>query len=96
MYWYYAMASIGIYPWWKKYLTTMQIIQFVIDIGFCYYCMTILLMHANGSLEYGCHGTSNAAIFGSLLLTSYLWLFIDFFRKTYGPNSTRATKKKSE
>lgn len=96
MYWYYAMASIGIYPWWKKYLTTMQIIQFIIDIVFCYFCLAVLLLHDNGTINYDCHGTKNAAIFGSLLLTSYLWLFIDFFRKTYGPKTSRSSIKKSE
>lgn len=98
MYWYYAMASIGIQCWWKKYLTTMQIIQFVLDIGFCYFCTAVLLLAENGTLPFGCHGTRIAAFFGSGLLTSYLYLFIDFFRKTYGPKSAtpRHTKAKTD
>ena len=87
MYWYYAMASIEIKCWWKKYLTTMQIVQFVLDIGVCYYCAGILIAHLSYGYEATCHGTINAAIFGSLLLTSYLWLFVDFYKKTYGPKS---------
>lgn len=37
MYYYYACASIGIKIWWKKYLTTLQITQFVIDLVAIFY-----------------------------------------------------------
>jgi hypothetical protein len=33
MYWYYFQAARGIKIWWKKYITVMQIIQFVVDLG---------------------------------------------------------------
>ena len=91
------MASIGVQPWGKKYLTTMQIVQFILDIAFCYYCTAVLVLHEQGELSYDCHGSRAAAFFGSGLLTSYLWLFIDFFRKTYGPKPvSRSPKPKSE
>lgn len=45
MYYYYARTSVSSKPiWWKKYLTTMQIVQFVIDllvINFCMYVRTM-------------------------------------------------------
>ena len=28
MYWYYHLTTIGLSPWWKKYITSMQIVQF--------------------------------------------------------------------
>jgi hypothetical protein len=96
MYWYYAMASIGVQCWWKKYLTTMQIIQFILDIAVCYFCTAVLVLFENGSLPFSCHGTKMAAFFGNGLLTSYLWLFIDFFRKTYGPKGTTTRKVKTQ
>lgn len=35
MYYYYAVATLGRNVWWKKYLTTSQIIQFAIDVPSC-------------------------------------------------------------
>jgi fatty acid elongase 3 len=94
MYYYYALAARGIRVWWKQWVTTIQIIQFVIDVGFVWFC-TFTRSAFDGYMpqifNFGsCHGTYEAAIFGSLLLTSYLWLFIEFFRKVY---STTEKKK---
>jgi fatty acid elongase 3 len=33
MYWYYFQAARGVKIWWKKYITIMQIVQFVVDLG---------------------------------------------------------------
>ncbi len=32
MYYYYAVATLGKSPWWKKHLTTAQIVQFCLDV----------------------------------------------------------------
>ncbi|KAI0348065.1 GNS1/SUR4 membrane protein [Trametopsis cervina] len=86
MYYYYYATAGGAKIWWKKYLTTIQIAQFVIDLISCYF----------GTYNYfaatywphlphlgSCAGTETAAIFGCLLLSSYLLLFIDFYIQTY-------------
>ncbi|KAG8741006.1 hypothetical protein FRC10_003465 [Ceratobasidium sp. 414] len=71
---------------WKKYLTTMQITQFIIDLVAVYFAS-----YSYFSATYWphlpsfgtCSGTEGAAIFGCVLLTSYLLLFIDFYIRTY-------------
>jgi len=94
MYYYYFRSAGGAKIWWKKYLTTLQIVQFVLDLVFVYFCSYTYFtanywpwMPNAGS----CAGEEYAAIFGCGLLSSYLYLFIDFYRKTY--NTKRNTKR---
>jgi len=86
MYYYYYATAGGARIWWKKHLTTMQITQFVVDLfvvyfgTYSYYAAT----YFPSLPTYGtCAGTESAAVFGCLLLTSYLFLFINFYIQTY-------------
>jgi len=87
MYYYYMRTALfpGEKIWWKKYLTMMQITQFVIDLVFSYTCLFIGLNYKLRVVDYDgyCHGDLLYGSFGVALLTSYLFLFIDFFGKTY-------------
>eukprot|EP00958_Prasinococcus_capsulatus_P011646 scaffold1161_cov391-Prasinococcus_capsulatus_cf.AAC.3 len=74
---YYALQAIGKRVWWKKYLTSLQIAQFVIDLVGCYYAVFAYFF---GS---GCHGNLKGAMFGCGILTSYLSLFVKFYFETY-------------
>jgi len=98
MYYYYYATAGGAKIWWKKYLTSMQIIQFVVDLFAVYfgtyqhfvatYWSDILPHTAN------CAGTETAALFGCGLLSSYLGLFIDFYIRTYKKKPARGEKGK--
>ncbi|KAL7316183.1 Fatty acyl-CoA elongase/Polyunsaturated fatty acid specific elongation enzyme [Mucor circinelloides] len=86
MYYYYFRTATGAKIWWKQYLTTMQIIQFVIDlvviytVTYSYFAFT----YTDSLPNFGsCAGTEEAAAFGCAILTSYLFLFINFYRITY-------------
>jgi len=77
MYYYYAISSMGKTVWWKKYITKMQIAQFVLDIvancvGFYYI-----------STGESCSGSLPSWIFGQAILVSFLILFMMFYQSTY-------------
>ncbi|KAM0748392.1 elongase of fatty acids ELO [Meredithblackwellia eburnea MCA 4105] len=94
MYYYYLVTAAGGKVWWKKYLTTMQITQFVVDLFVVYFATYSYFVaeYFPGVLPSmgTCAGTEGAAVFGCALLTSYLFLFIAFYKKTY--NSAAAKK----
>ncbi|CAE6413613.1 unnamed protein product [Rhizoctonia solani] len=105
MYYYYWATAGGRKIWWKKYLTTMQITQFVIDlfavyfaslhvpsIGYSYFSATYWSFLPNMGT---CSGTEGAALFGCALLTSYLFLFIDFYIRTYKKAPVKGKAKSS-
>ena len=103
MYYYYACALLKIEIWWKKHLTTLQITQFVIDLT-CVYLATAqgyIWMRFPSLIDYtwgNCHGTEIPAFFGAFVLTSYLYLFVQFFIDTYLTRGKRPapTKEKKE
>ncbi|RSH90422.1 hypothetical protein EHS25_001027 [Saitozyma podzolica] len=126
MYYYYYATTGGAKIWWKKYLTTLQITQFVIDLFIVYFASTCLFSHrlrhnaypsltsllppsshsfpnaektAYNHFAYkysplpvvdDCTGSEGAALFGCGLLTSYLFLFIAFYRATYKKTGNKA------
>ncbi|KAI8977882.1 GNS1/SUR4 family-domain-containing protein [Pilobolus umbonatus] len=97
MYYYYFRTAAGAKIWWKKYLTTLQITQFIIDLFVIYFCT-----YTYFSYTYwphlpnmgNCSGTETSAIFGCALLSSYLVLFINFYRITYKAKQAAVLKQK--
>merc|ERR1712215_491678 len=85
MYFYYLMSSMGPavqkYLWWKKYLTTMQLVQFV-----------TFFLHASLPLFIPCDFPK---IFSYVILfhgAMFFLLFANFYRKTYTKKSTNPKK----
>ncbi|KAG8780902.1 hypothetical protein FRC19_011048 [Serendipita sp. 401] len=92
MYYYYYATAGGAKIWWKKYITTMQISQFVIDICVVYFATYSHFAYKHGMPTVGdCQGAESAALYGCALLTFYLILFIDFYRRTYDAKPKHAT-----
>ncbi|KAJ5716529.1 hypothetical protein N7493_008440 [Penicillium malachiteum] len=86
MYWYYFQSARGIRIWWKKYITMLQILQFVIDVGFIYFASYTYFSstYFPWAPNMGkCAGEEFAAFAGIGIITSYLFLFIGFYIATY-------------
>jgi len=86
MYWYYFLATYGGKIWWKKAVTVFQIVQFILDLIVVYFCTYTYYAfnHFPNFPHMGdCAGSVTSAYFSCFLLTSYLFLFVDFFFKTY-------------
>lgn len=77
MYFYYLVAALGPafkkYLWWKKYLTVLQMIQFV-----------IILIYAAAALVVSC-GFNKHILYVMLGEGTFnLLLFMNFYRRSYG------------
>lgn len=110
MYYYYYLTAVPSPPkiWWKQHITTLQISQFVLDLGFVGYGYSLLYRYnaefarrggnmtqeeaARDGIFY-CAGRDPWALFSLLLLASYLLLFIDFFARTYLVKKTKSESK---
>lgn len=84
MYWYYAMATIGVSVWWKKYITQAQIVQFIIDLT-ATWPYPLLYFSAQG-----CSGSMRGWFFGQAVGLSFFKLFRDFYKSSYANSKQRA------
>jgi len=86
MYYYYLVQTLGGDVWWKKYLTTGQIAQFITDL----LALAVWFWYKL-YLKRDCSGDPLALAFGTAVLFSFLLLFINFYVRTY-----RAAKKERD
>ncbi|KAF1798884.1 ELO family [Mucor lusitanicus] len=85
MYMYYAMTSIGLHPPGKRYLTSMQISQFLIGMS-----TAVSYLIVPNCLKTPGQQFAVAINVGYLLPLTYL--FVDFARKTYGNRKAKKTE----
>lgn len=89
MYFYYFISSLGVKDiWWKKYITTIQIIQFVVTLSInCFW------FYAFFFFDEPCVGEIFSFAFGMVVITSFLVLFIQFYRSNYKEDENNKKKK---
>ncbi|KAH7948319.1 elongation of very long chain fatty acids protein 4 [Rhipicephalus sanguineus] len=95
MYTYYFLAALGPrvqkYLWWKKYLTTIQIVQLV-----------VLFVHSSLPLFFECGYPKLLCCVEMAQLVLFIVLFTNFYLKTYraggrsGPPLAEKTKEKGQ
>ena len=93
MYWYYFQAARGVRIWWKKWITRLQIAQFIIDLCFVYFASYTYFSSTyfpNLPTAGQCAGEEFAAFAGMGILSSYLLLFISFYFATYKKESAKS------
>lgn len=98
MYWYYFQSARGVRIWWKEWVTRLQIIQFVIDLGFVYFASYTYFTFTYWPWmpNWGsCAGREFAAWSGIVILSSYLVLFISFYFATYAKKGSKAAARKT-
>jgi len=85
MYLYYFLAACNLhkYLWWKRYLTTMQMVQFV-----------LVFLHAIQPLIFQCDYPAAASLMFAITGVQYFFLFLAFYNKAY--SSKQTTKKLTE
>ncbi|XP_031349785.1 elongation of very long chain fatty acids protein AAEL008004-like isoform X2 [Photinus pyralis] len=82
MYFYYLLAAIGPqmqkYLWWKKYLTTLQMVQFV-----------LIMVHAFQLLFIDCNYPRGFVWFIGMHAVMFFFLFKDFYNQAYNRREKR-------
>lgn len=100
MYAYYALTSLKIRCPWKKAVTSLQITQFIIDLGVVYFASythwvekyAVPLLPVMGACAAE---KEHAVVSGVAILSSYLVLFVIFYKKTYSKKSASARSVRS-
>jgi fatty acid elongase 3 len=77
MYYYYGVTSLGYRVWFKRYLTSAQIVQFAASFLLA---LPYLYLHVTRG---GCHGFQ-AFLFSMAVNATFLLLFIQFYASAYG------------
>lgn len=78
MYFYFAAAAaVNYQPWWKKLLTSAQIVQFLLVF------LSIVLFLLTRWLGYDCKGETWIVLFSQGVNMIFLAFFIRFFIDSY-------------
>ncbi|XP_076642506.1 very long chain fatty acid elongase AAEL008004 isoform X2 [Halictus rubicundus] len=84
MYTYYLLAAMGPhmykYLWWKKHLTTMQLVQFI-----------IVFLHSSQVMFNGCNYPKTIAFLLTLNSMIFFYMFGSFYIENYMKSKGRST-----
>lgn len=83
MYFYYLQSCRGVKVWWKRHLTTLQIVQFCTGMGCCLWYGMLKSQIVQIGQPVGCGGNVWGALFSIGVNGSFLVMFALFFVKTY-------------
>jgi fatty acid elongase 3 len=78
MYTYYLKATLGEKVWWKKYMTSAQIVQFISG-------LVVVAIFAYMHSTKGCSGNPTTGFISTAVNCSFLTMFGQFYKKSYTP-----------
>ncbi|KAM7482190.1 hypothetical protein LguiB_006773 [Lonicera macranthoides] len=87
MYAYYMLCALGRRPWWKRWVTDYQIIQFVFSFG-----VSGVMLYYHFTTGSGCSGFYGWC-FNAVFNASLLALFVDFHFKNYAKSKKNRDKQ---
>jgi len=98
MYAYFFLTTFGYRPWWRQYITSVQILQFIIDM---LSSGPFILFYIYG---YRCRGMVYAWVVANIVGFSLFLLFVNFYIQNYiskkkgasDPAKFQKTKKTSD
>jgi hypothetical protein len=97
LYAYYGLYELQVDIWWKKYLTTVQITQFMVallaSVGAMLMRIVWTLTPRAWGLGYPCTGSWSGSYFGLAIIVSYLVLFVRLYQQKYKADEATAGKK---
>ena len=98
MYTYYALAAAGYSAWWKKYLTSLQLVQFAAVFSMiCAWTLRSIRRRRVGGIVYitsDCPGGVEVDIVSAFVDLSFLFLFAHFYFISYIAKAGKHKKKK--
>ncbi|KAF8520765.1 elongase of fatty acids ELO [Hysterangium stoloniferum] len=98
MYYYYYASAGGHKIWWKRYITTIQIGQFVLDamvgyfVAYAYFASNYFPRFPAPS-ECSKSGTGLGLLSGCVLATVYFFLFSSFYKDNYNSGASSKTRE---
>lgn len=81
-YYYWASQAYGSRPWWARYLTQMQIGQFVLN-----FVAGWVWLYGRLVAGYECVGSVGVVWLSQAINTSFLVLFVQMYRASYAPRN---------
>jgi hypothetical protein len=89
MYWYYYQRAYGVTPWWKNWITRLQILQFAAS--FVSLCVMLFMRFGAAAPKAQCAGERAVAfnaLFNAILLSGFLGVL--------GRNTQHKSRPKAE
>mmetsp|Transcript_33787 Transcript_33787/g.82863 ORF Transcript_33787/g.82863 Transcript_33787/m.82863 type:complete len:279 (-) Transcript_33787:266-1102(-) len=93
MYYYYAERALGHDKWWKRYLTQLQLMQFMLFVS----ATSVNVVLKTAYAHYGCLGSLSAPVLNALWIVTLIVLFGKFYMDTYkNKKQARAADKRGK